>query len=136
MKSDRVSAEQAIFTIQCCTEFIGHFLYNRPLYRKELTKHAFSEIERLIPKVSMQSLEIAMHIKEGYETNKHSTIKSVNTVYLYYIYRFADFYLEGVKNGVIKDNENLVSGENLKFIETISKTADELQKELDEKVKI
>ena len=135
MNSDRVSAEQAIFTIECCTEFIGHFLDNQPLYRKELSEKTFNAIKSLIPKVSMESLSIAMHIKDGYENNKHMTIKTVNTLYLYYIYRFADFYLNGVKDGVIKDKDNLISGENLKFIETISKTADDLQKELNEELK-
>ena len=129
-----VDARELIFVTKCAIGFLVDFDKNKKFYKKELKKQVYNGIEQMGKDVAKICIMLNMYIIESKLKKEDRAIREVDAVEHYMVYRYATFFLEGVKNGVIKDVDNIINGRTAQFVDTVYKRADEYQKELDEAV--
>lgn len=132
INKEEISSKQMLAAIGFALAWSEHFIENKKMYKFGLEPDVFKQIKLILPDVVKLCTDLSVDIMKGYANKKDYSKATVHTVNLYWLYMFATFYLEGVKEGAIKDNRKLIDSSNFMYIDKIYKKADELKKELDE----
>lgn len=129
---DNISAKQMLAAIGFALAWSEHFVENKKMYKDALDSDVFKQINLILPNVIKLCTNLSIDIIRGFVDKKDGSTATVHTLVLYWTYRFATFYLEGVKEGAITDKRKLIDSSNFMYINKIYKKADELKEELDE----
>lgn len=128
---DNMSAKQMLAAIGFALGWTENFIEDKKTYKVALEPSVYKRINVILPNVVKLATNLSMDIMRGFVDKKDYSKATVHTVDLYWVFRFATFYLEGVKEGAITDKRNLIDSSNFMYIDKIYKKADELEKELD-----
>ena len=132
INKEEISSKQMLAAIGFALAWSEHFIENKKMYKVGLEPDVFKQIHLILPDVVKLCTNLSIDIMRGFVDKKDYSKATVRTVDLYWVYRFATFYLEGVKEGAITDKRKLIDSSNFMYIHKIYKKADELKKELDE----
>mgnify|MGYP003315053729 CR=1 FL=1 len=129
---DTMSGKELLAAISFALAWSEHFIQNKKTYKIALEPRVYKEIKSILPDVLKFGTNLSIDIMKNLADKKDASKATVKTIDLYWTYRFATFYLEGVKEGVITDKRKLIDSSNFMYISKIYEKADELNKEIDE----
>lgn len=128
---DSISSKEMLAAISFALAWTEHFIEDKKMYKVALDPDVYKQINLILPDVVKVATNLSVDIMKGYVDKKDFSKATVHTVDLYWLYRFATFYLEGVKEGAIKDNHKLINSSTFMFAHKIYEKADELDAELE-----